>query len=191
LKISIYNNFYSAIFSINNEFYSQILNKFYNNYIEKYLDEYKNNVQKENLKEYKFLNISFNLKSILGVNIELLVNEYKNLTIKHINYLNQKYNQQIDQLFSFSDFKNRINNEIDLIYKSQLLPILEEKAIYNSSDNKNINYDLSDLILTNITNFIEDKINHTLKIIDKLKGNKYNIEENWKRPDFSLIMKSY
>ena len=83
---------------------------------------------------------------------------------------------------------NIINKEIDNFYNSLLLPILKEKAIYNSGDNNILDYDLSDLILNDINLFINEKINQTKQIIDKMKGNNFNIDISIMNvPDFSLI----
>ena len=184
LKLSIYNKFYKVVCSINNEFYSQIYKKFYNDYIEKYLNEYQNIVKAAKFNQFKFLNISINLKNIISSNIETFVNEYKYLTVKYINYLNQKYLQELDNIFSFSNFQNIINNEIDNMYNSKLLPILKEKAIYYSGDNKVLDYDFNNTVLADINSFIEDKIKITQQIINKLKGKKYELEKDWIIPNF-------
>ena len=133
------------------------------------------------------MNISINLQNIINEKIEILVKEYKDLAIKHINYLNQKNIQQLDNLFSFSNINNTINNEIDNMYNNKLLHILKEKAIYYSGDNGIKDYDLPNTTLADINSFIEAKINQTKTIINKMKGNEFNIKENWKKSDFSKV----
>ncbi len=115
-KTSIYNKIYSSILSINNEFYSNITNIFYINYIEKHLNECYNNIKNKISGEESFLNITINLNDTINEIIEILINEYKYLTINHINYLNQKRVQELDELFSFSSIENKINSKIDNIY---------------------------------------------------------------------------
>ena len=51
------------------------------------------------------------------------------------------------------------------------------------------NYDLSDTIINDINSFMKTKIEEVRQIVDKMKGSKYNIVEDWKVPDFSLVEK--
>ena len=41
----------------------------------------------------------------------------------------------------------------------------------------------------NINSFIDEKIEQINQIVEGMKGDEYNIEINWKKPDFSLIQK--
>ena len=186
-KTTIYNQFYTMILSVNNEFYEQIVKKFYTNYIEKYLKEYLNHAKKESTNEFQFLNVTINIKEIEKEIIEKCVNEYKYLAMTHINYLHQKNNQQLDTLFSFATIQNTINNEINTIYNNQLLPILQQKATYTPGDAGVSNYDFSDTIINDINSFMKTKIEEVRQIVDKMKNSKYNIVEDWKVPDFSLV----
>ena len=187
LKSIIFNQFYTSIISISDEFYSKIISKFYTNYIENNLESLLNNAKAEKYEESKFLNISIVLKNIIIEIINKLIKEYKYLAMTHINYLNQKNYQELDELFSFSTLKSTIDSEIDNLYKSQLLPALKEKAIYKSGDKDVSDYDLSSSIVSNITSFIDSKIKEVQAIINKMKNDKFNIEENWKIPDFSFV----
>ena len=187
-KNIIYNKFYSTILSVVNNFYSQVKKIFYEDYIVKYLDEYQNSaVNNEDFKQCNFLNMSFNLKEIVSENIIIIIEEYKNLTTNQIDFLNKKKIQELDELFSFNNLQNTINNEIDSIYESQLLPILKKEAIYNSGDEGISDYDLSSNIIDDIDNIINQKIGQTKEVIENMKGNNY-LEENFQiPPDFSLV----
>ena len=184
LKISIFNLFNSTILSIANDFYTKLMAKFYTNYIEKNLNEYQNYLKNEKFKEYKFLNTTINLKNIVNEGAQLFIKEYKDLAIKHIDYLNQKNIQKLDKLFSFSNISNTINKEIN---NRKLLEVLEKVAIYNSGDYGISDYDLSKEILVDINSFISEKINQSQQIINKMKGNNYNIDENWVKPNFTKV----
>ena len=186
----IYEQFYSTIYSVTNNFYDDINQKFYKNYIEKYLEIYYNNTKKENFGKHKFLNISFNLKEIMDEDIELLTSEYKNGALKHINFLNGQKIQQLDELFSIENLKTEINTKINNYYKNILLPTLKIKAINEPGNEDILDYDFSIEIMNDINSLINTKINETNKIIQTMKGNKYNIEENWKIPDFSMVKKN-
>ena len=186
-KTSIYNQFYNAILSIVNEFYSNVTQKFYQDYLEKYLDEYQENANKKDFKGYSFLNISFNLKEIVNKNLEILINEHKELAKNQINFLNQKNIQQLSQLFIFSDIENTINTEINNCYIQILEPVLEKVAIYNSGDEQVSDYDFSNEIIQDINKIIKQKIEQTTQIINEMKGNNY-LENNYIIPrDFSKV----
>ena len=62
--------------------------------------------------------------------------------------------------------KNTINNEIDNSFKNGLLPILEQKAIYNSGEDQISDYDFKGSILIDIDNFISQKIGQIKQIIE-------------------------
>ena len=186
-KNRIYNEFYSIIHSIINEFYITIKQKFYTNYIEKHLDELYELTKKEKFCQKNFLNISINLKEAMDEDIELLILQYKNWAINHINFLNGKRLQHLNELFLFEQLKNEISNKIDELYKTILLPALAKKAIYNSGDEGVSDYDFSETIINDIDYFFNITINETEDQIDKMKGNKFEIEEDWKNPDFSQV----
>ena len=186
-KIRIYNDFYSIIHSVANDFYLDIKKKFYSNYIEKHLNILYESVKRDKFSENKFLNISISLKEIMDENIELLTLEYKNWTINHINFLNEKKLQHLNELFLFEQLKTEINNKIDDLYKTILLPTLKVKAIYNSGDEGVSDYDFSEAIINDIELFINIKINETKVQIEGMKGKKFEIEEDWKSPDFSNV----
>ena len=186
-KTSIYNQFYNAILYINNNFYSNVTKTFYEDFIEKYLDEYQTYAKEYDFTEYSFLNISLNLKEIIHKNIELLINEYKELAKNQIDFLNQKSIQQLTQLFIFSDIQKTINTEIDDSYTKILKPILTNVAIYNSGDDQVSDYDFSDDIIKDINKIIEQKISQTSEIVLQMKVNN-TLEKNYNIPrDFSKV----
>ena len=186
-KNRIYNEFFSIINSVTNDFYIDIMEKFYTNYTEKYLDILYKSVKKEKFSENNFLNISISLKEVMDEDIELLTLEYKNWTINHINFLNEKKLQYLNELFLFEKLKAEIDKRIDDLYNTILLPTLKKKAIYNSGEEGVSDYDFNETIINDIESFINTKINEAKIQIEKMKGNKYEIEEDWKNPDFSNV----
>ena len=186
-KNSIYNKFETNIKSVVNDFYSKVLKKFHTDYIVYHLDIYKKYSLETSFKNYEFLNISFDLKDIVNENLELLIKEYKELSKNQIDFFNQKHLQALDQLFIFSNMKNTINNEINNIYSNQLLPILKQKAIYNSGDDQISDYDFKSNILVDIENLINQKMNQIKQIMGKMNGS-YNIDQNYNiPPSFSRV----
>ena len=130
-KTSIYEKFYSTITYAVNDFHEQILEKFYKNYIEKGINEYEKYIQETDFGTAKFLNMSINLNSVINKEFQLLITDYKNLTLNQIQFLYQKNIQSLDQIFSFSNIKLKINNEIDNIYNTKLLPELQKVGTHN------------------------------------------------------------
>ena len=188
-KNKIYDEFYSIIHSVTKDFYIDIKQKFYSNYIEKHLDDLYESVKKGEFSEINFLNNSINSKEIIDEDIQLLILEYKNWAINHINFLNEKKIQSLNELFLFEKLKTGISNKIDDLYQTLLLPTLKKKATYNSGDEGVSDYDFSETIINDIDTIINTKINEAKIQIEKMKGNKYEINENWKIPDFSNVQK--
>ena len=186
-KNKIYNKFYSTIHSATNDFYINMKQKFYTNYIVKYLQILYEHTKKEAFSKTNFLNISISLKEVMDEEIEILTSEYKNWTLKHINFLNEQKLQHLNDLFVFTNLKTEIYNKIDNLYSTILEPTLNEKATYNSGDEDVSDYDFSEKIINNIESFIDDKINEAKEQIEKMKGSKFEIKEGWKIPDFSYI----
>ena len=189
-KNTIYQIIYSDIILIPNEFYTKINDKFYINYIEKYLNQFLNYANITNGQEYEFLNMSINLKKIINANLLLQVNAYKNITLSQIKLLYDNKIQELNKLFVFENIKKTINDELTNIYNNQLLPTLKKFAIYDSGSMGYIDYDLSDSIKVDINDFILIKIREIEQILKKMKGKEYEINDNWRIPDFSLFKKN-
>lgn len=168
-KDTIYNGFYSTIVSVVENFYNQTKNIFYYEYIEKYLGNLTEETKKEKFTNFTFLNITFNLKETVDETVELLINEYKNLSISQIEYLYKKNIQNLTLLFSFSFMKDKINNEISNIYNSVLLPALKVYAKYNPGDEGISDYDFSTNISNNIDSILNTNIQKIKDIINKTK----------------------
>ena len=191
-KNSIYNQFYNTILSVINDFYSEVIKYFYSDYIVKYLDEYKNYADESTFKIFKFLNISINLKEIITQNLELLINDYKDLAKSKIDFLKEKNIQEINELFVFSNIQNIIISEIDNAYNSILNPVFQNDTILNSGDKESedldySDYDFSNTILDDIDKIIEQKIEETKAKIEEMRYNNF-LKDNYTIPrDFSLV----
>ena len=68
-----------------------------------------------------------------------------------------------------------------------LLPALKKYAKYNPGDEGISDYDFSSSILNNIDSVLNDNIQKTKEIINKMKGDKYIIEEDLELNDFNLL----
>ena len=176
-KTEIYNKFYSAIIDVVHNSYEQVLEKFYNNYIEIELKQIEMNINKTDFGKAEFLNMSINLNEIIYRESNIIINDYRNLTINQIRFLYQKNIQSLNQLFNFSDIKIKINDEIDSTYNLKLLPMLRKKCYYKPGDEGVSNYDLPEEILKDINNSIKEQISKIKNIINKMKGREYIINE--------------
>ena len=176
-KNEIYDQFYSTITYVVNDFNENILEKFYKNFIEKGINEYETNIGKTNFGTAQFLNMSINLNEIINKEFNLLITEYKNLTLNQIKYQYQKNIQSLDKLFNFTQMKLKINNEIDTVYNSKLLPILQKVGKFKSGDEGVSNYDLPESILTDINNSIKGQVTKTKNLIKEMEGKEYIIND--------------
>jgi hypothetical protein len=68
-----------------------------------------------------------------------------------------------------------------------LLPALKVYAKYNSGDEGISDYNFSTSISNNINSVFNTNIQKAKEIISKMKGKKNIIEEDWEKPDFSLL----
>ena len=181
---------YSEIILIPNEFYTKINEKFYINYIQKYLNEYLNYSKEIKGEKHEFLNMSIDLQNIINKNLLEQINEYENITFNHIKSLHDAKIEELNKLFVFEDINKTIDDEFTNIYMNQLLPILEEYAKCDSEDMGCTNYDLSNSIKVDISDFILTKIREIERILRKMKGKEYEIKDNWRIPDFSQFQKN-
>ena len=176
-KNEIYDQFYSTITYVVNDFNETISEKFYKNFIEKGLNEYETNIGKTNFGTAQFLNMTINLDEIINKEFNLMITEYKNLTLNQIQFLYQKNIQSLDKLFNFSQIKLKINSEIDNVYNSQLLPVLQKVGTFKSGDEGVSDYDLPESILTDINNTIKGQISKTKNLIKAMEGKEYIIND--------------
>ena len=176
-KTEIYEQFYSVITYVVNEFHEQILEKFYKNFIEVGITQYESYVEEKDFGTATFLNMTINLNEVINKEFKLLINDYKNLAYNQIKFLYEKNIQSLEQLFDVTSLKLKINNEIDNAYNSKLLPILQKVATHNPGDDGVSNYDLPESILQDINDFIKDKISNAKDIMKNMEGKEFIISD--------------
>ena len=169
-KNSIYDQLYSNITYVVDDFHEKILKKFYENYIERGLNDYKNNISNIDFGVAQFLNMSINLNEIIRKESNLLMSEYRNQTLNQIEFLYKKNIQNLDELFLFSQIKSKINNEIDNLYNSILLPVLKNKT----REEELSSYDLPQDKIEDINNLIDKQLSETKKLMKKMEGKQIN-----------------
>ena len=127
-------------------FKKKIIDKFYTNHIIESLNDFQTYFDKEKFATAKFLNSSINLDDILSEEINSLKDEYSNITIDKIQLLYNESLSYLNDVFSFSNIKTKINDEINTFYNSQLYLILSGKIVYDNDKGKT-NYDFSNSII--------------------------------------------
>ena len=176
-KNEIYEKFTSTITSKVDTFHNQLSEKFYKNFIEKGLNEYEENIEKTDFGTANFLNMSINLNEVIKKEFQLLITDYKNLALNQIQFLYQKNIQTLSELFSFTQMKSKIYSEIDNIYNDKLLPELKKVGTHNPGDEGVSNYDLPEVILNDINDFLSEKISQVKNIMREMEGNEYKIND--------------
>ena len=190
-KENIFEQIKSILINIIDEFKENMINKIYKEYIEKGLNQYRLEAKKYTkcFKEYELLNSTYNLKDIIENIIEELVYNYKDLSIKEIDY---QYKITLKNIFDLDKLKIFIEEEINNEYNSNLFPILIKKGIYHTGDIGYNNYDLSDNIKNDIITVFKKNIDNIKNIFLTIKGNNYQVDilsegVIWKNVDFSQI----
>ena len=195
-KEDIYKEIKTLLYNIINKFKENMNKKVYNEYIEIELNKYITESKKytKDLKQYNLLNSSYNLGEIIDNIIEDLVNEYKELVKRQIEY---KYQMKLKDIYNMEELKTFINNEIDNEYNSNLFSVLKAKAIYNPGDIGYSEYDLNDIIKNDIKSTINTNINNINNIFLSIKGDNYEVnlsnskndinDDNWETLNFANI----
>jgi len=152
-KTSINNQFCSAIKYVVDEFYLQATEKFYKNFIDEGLNEYDNNLKNKS-GIAQFLNMSINLDERIFKESNSIISGYRNTALNLKEFFYQKKINDLNDILSFDNIKSKINNHIDNLYNSKLLPALKYKAISNSDEEGVSEYDLSEDIIKNIDDYV-------------------------------------
>ena len=93
------------------------------------------------------MNSSYNIGKTIENIIEFLINKYKEITKKLINYKNQT---KLIDIINIEKIKTLINNKIDNGYNKTLLPKNSSDIIYNFSSS--INDDIKSTINSKLNN---------------------------------------
>ena len=194
-KNKIFNKINSTIFIVINEFYSNINEKVYKEYIENGLNEYIEETKKvtstnENCKEYPLLISSYKVGEQINRILDEIVQRYKDKTRKTIDFKYQQYYQKIKKSINLDGIKNLINKTLDNYYSSTLEPALKKFAIYNSGDEKYTQFDFSNEEKNGINKVIEEKIENIKNIILSTKGNNFEVDiyfYSWEPMKFSKV----
>jgi len=174
-KTSINNQFCSAIKYIVEEFYLQISEKFYKNFIDKGLNEFESTLKNKDFGIAQFLNMSINLDKIIVKEANSIISGYRNTTLNRIQFFYQKKINNLNDIFSFDNIKSKINNHIDNLYNSKLLPALKDKAKSNPGEEGVSEYDLSEDIIKDIDDYIIIQLKKVKEIMSQMKGKNFTL----------------
>ena len=128
-----------------NEFYQNIQKSIYFNYVKNSLQEYLEYQEKilseEKVNEFTMLNSSYKIGDLVYNLTSEVVDKYDFKTQKTIYFKYLEFFEKIKSSIDFPQIKLEISEEIDQIYKTEILSVLEahnEKA----DKTKNVVYDL-------------------------------------------------
>ena len=176
-KASINNQFCSAIKYVVDEFYLQVSEKFYKNFIDKGLNQYESNLKNQSFEIAQFLNMSINLDERIGKESNSIISGYRNTTLNRIDFFYQKKINDLNDIFSFDNIKSKINNHIDNLYNSKLLPALKDKAKSNPGGEGVSEYDLSEDIIKDIDGYISIQLQKVKEIMSQMKGKNFTLND--------------
>ena len=187
-KTYIFREINTTIFSVLEEFYKNIYKNVYTNCMESKLNEYYEEGSKS-ANEYGIFNLynsTYNIGDIIINILDNIINNYKEITLKKINFKYNEYYTKIKNSINIIQIENLINNQIDNIYNSILLPQLQKFATYNPGDEQYTEYDLSDDYKKEINSTIKEKNNIINNQIILTKGNDSQALFTCNKIDFSL-----
>ena len=176
-KALINNQFCSAIKHVVDEFYLQVSEKFYKNFIDKGLSQYEINLKNQSFGIAQFLNMSINLDERISKESNSIISGYRNTTLNRIEFFYQKKINDLNDIFSFNNIKSKINNHIGNLYNSKLLPALKNKAISNPDEEGVSEYDLSEGIIKDIDDYIINQLQKVKEIMNQMKGKIFTLND--------------
>ena len=135
---------------------------------------------------FNLYNSTYNIGDIIINILDNIINNYKEITLKKINFKYNEYYTKIKNSINIIQIENLINNQIDNIYNSILLPQLQKFATYNPGDEQYTEYDLSDDYKKEINSTIKEKNNIINNQIILTKGNDNQALFTCNEIDFSL-----
>ena len=182
-KNEIIINIENKINEVVNNYGNDMIDKVYNNKVKTDLNYYIDESKKFNSNENEILlNSSYNYGEIILKINENIVNKYKELVKKTINYRNKV---KLMDILNIDDIKQIINNKIDNEYNNSLLPTLKN---YIRSSENDPNYDFDSTINDDIKSTITLKLNDIEDIINSLRNSNQISIDNFPTLNINKIL---
>ena len=179
-KENIINKINSSVFENLNKFYENIYNNVCVNLVDKKISEYLNQVKNVlssfNLSEYKLLNSSYKIGDTLYNLAKDIIDNYIIIIKKK---LFNKYNEYYDKIKSsvnLESINSFIENNLDNIYQTALLPKLTEEN--NCTSTECPTFDFTQETKDGINDIINEKINDIKNEISLIKGDNFEANIN-------------
>ena len=184
-KENILNKLKDILEKIVDDFYENMVNVFYIDYIDSGLNKYINESDKyiPTCETYHSLLSDYNIGLIINNIVQNLVIEYKNLTIFQIEGKKIEYIEKLKQEAELNEIQKLIDDELNPEF-SNLLNILKNIAKNNPGETDYIDYDLSNEIKNQIDSKINENYGNINEIISKIKGDEYNVKIKGKVIDY-------
>ena len=177
-----------SIFEEFNIIYENIIKKIYQDYIVQRADDYLNQtkeiISEFSLGEYQLLNLSFDIKKMIYNLIENTIDFNKKVLKKKIYNKFIQYYKLIISKLDIELIFNTISNNLDNIYKNELLPKLNAENNC-TSDGCSI-FDFSQETKANINNIIIEKVINLKQEISLIINNKTDINIEIEFPNSAL-----
>ena len=174
-KIQIINNLNTSAYSTLKGFTENINNNIYLNCIEPKLSQYLNETKVisslSEFGEYNLVNSSYKIGKVIYNLTETIINNYKSMVKKKIDYKYNEYYDKISNKLNISSKKIYINNTLNSIYENEILYALNEQN--NCSSSQCQEFVFTDTTTNEINNIINQKMNNITNIILYSKGNNY------------------
>ena len=183
IKNYVYTELNNTLAYVVNEFYQNIQKSIYFNYVKNSLQEYLEYQEKilseEKVNEFTMLNSSYKIGDLVYNLTSEVVDKYDFKTQKTIYFKYLEFFEKIKSSIDFPQIKLEISEEIDQIYKTEILSVLEahnEKA----DKTKNVVYDLDKSIKIEINKTIETSMSSIKNIVVTTEGSNFKVEFKYK-----------
>ena len=187
-KENLINKLKDILKKIVNDFYENMLNVFYLDYIESGLNKYLNEAEKyiSNWETYHSLSSEYNIGNIIYNIVKNLVIEYKSLAKTRIEYKRDEYIEKLYQEAEVNEIQKLIDDELNPEFLN-LLNILKNITKNNHGKTLFIDYDLNNEIKNEIDSIINENFNNINKCIMKIKGDEYKVFIKTKIIDYNNV----
>ena len=176
-KENIKDSIKNSIFGLLDKFYENVKEAVYDNFVEEktkiYLDKVKELLTKLDIGDYNLLNSTLKIGETINNIVIVIINNYKTIISKTITNRYLAYYEKIELDLNLKAIYLKIENDLENIYKTILLPKLN--SINSCITSSCPVFEISENTTTYITNIISEKSLIIKKEILIMKGNNIKI----------------
>ena len=169
IKIEIDASIFDILDKFNDNIYQNLYLNCFKNKFETYLTQIRNIISLEEYKNYTLLNTSFNIGEIIYNLTKDVINNYENIIKKKIGMKYNEYYSKIKSDINLSMLHNLIQDDINNIFQTELLPFLTEQNNCTTCSE----YNIALTTRQSINNLMMDLSNDIKNEMSLLKGDNY------------------